>query len=128
MEVVMLEQYFLKPTTVDRIRSNWLAPQIERYVEWMRSEGYADRNVFQRVPLLCHFADFTRQRGATDLISASSRVEEFVRHWLRHHRPERRSARSRRQVMDEFRCPIRQMLAVASEGQVTRHRSRKPFP
>ena len=47
----MLEQYFLKPTTVDRIRSNWLAPQIEGYVEWMHREGYADRNVFQRVPL-----------------------------------------------------------------------------
>jgi hypothetical protein len=31
----MLEQYFLRPTTVDRIRSNWLGPQIELYVEWM---------------------------------------------------------------------------------------------
>ena len=51
----MLEQYFLKPTTVDRIRSNWLAPQIESYVEWMHREGYADRNVFQRVPLFCRF-------------------------------------------------------------------------
>ena len=33
----MLEQYFLRPTTVDRIRSNWLAPQVEQYVEWMHA-------------------------------------------------------------------------------------------
>ena len=54
----MLDQYFVKPSTIDRIRACWLAPQIERYVEWMRAEGYANRNVFNRVPLLCHFADF----------------------------------------------------------------------
>ena len=37
----MLEQYFLRPTTIDRIRSNWLAPQIEQYVEWMHAQKYA---------------------------------------------------------------------------------------
>jgi hypothetical protein len=37
----MLEQYFLRPTTVDRIRSNGLAPQIEDYVEWMHAQKYA---------------------------------------------------------------------------------------
>ena len=31
----MLERYFVKPSTVDRIRASWLAPEIERYVEWM---------------------------------------------------------------------------------------------
>jgi len=124
----MLEQYFLKPTTVDRIRSNWLAPQIEGYVEWMHREGYASRSVFQRVPLPCHFANFAHERGATDLVSASSKAEEFVRHWLRHHRSERKSARSRRQVMHEVTCPIQQMLAVALEGKVTRHRPSPPFP
>ena len=67
MEVVMLEQYFLRPTTVDRIRSNWLAPQIEHYVEWMHAQKYAQRNITRRVALLCHFADFARTNGATDL-------------------------------------------------------------
>jgi hypothetical protein len=27
----MLERYFVKPSTVDRIRASWLALQIERY-------------------------------------------------------------------------------------------------
>jgi integrase/recombinase XerD len=62
----MLEQYFLRPTTVDRIRSNWLGPQIERYVEWMHAQKYAQRNITRRVALLCHFADFARANGATD--------------------------------------------------------------
>ena len=48
----MLEQYLVKPSTIDRIRANWLAPQIKPYVGWMQAQGYADRNVFLRAPLL----------------------------------------------------------------------------
>jgi len=73
----MLEHYFVKPATVDRIRAGWLAPQIESYVEWMHREGYADRNIFRRVPILCHFADFARRSGATDLASAALKVGDF---------------------------------------------------
>ncbi len=65
----MLEQYFLRPTTVDRIRSNWLAPQIEQYVEWMHAQKYAGHNIIRRIALLCHFADFARTNGATNLAS-----------------------------------------------------------
>jgi integrase/recombinase XerD len=31
----MLEHYFVKPATVDRIRASWIAPSIEQYVEWL---------------------------------------------------------------------------------------------
>src|SRR5215471_16455176 len=65
----MLERYFVKPSTVDRIRASWLAPEIERYVEWMDSQGYAIRNVFHRVPMLCRFAEFAKQHGCIDLRS-----------------------------------------------------------
>ena len=61
----MLEDYFTKPSTIDRIRASWLAPQIEHYVEWMHKEGYADRSVLRRVPLLCRFADFASHHGAS---------------------------------------------------------------
>ncbi len=53
----MLERYFIKPATIDRIRANWLGPHIEHYVEWLNSEGYAERNVFRRVPILCQFGE-----------------------------------------------------------------------
>ncbi len=109
MEVVMLEQYFLRPTTVDRIRSNWLAPQIEQFVEWMHAQKYARHNITRRIPLLCHFADFARTNGATDLASTSSLVEKFGDHWI------------------AGNSIIRQMLRLTLEGRVTRERGRPPF-
>ena len=30
----MLEHYFVKPSTIDKIRGSWLGSQIESYVEW----------------------------------------------------------------------------------------------
>jgi integrase/recombinase XerD len=35
MESVMLEHYFVKPSTIDKIRASWLGFQIESYVEWI---------------------------------------------------------------------------------------------
>jgi hypothetical protein len=75
MEVVMLERYFIKPATIDRICANWLGPHIERYVEWLNSEGYAERNVFRRVPILCQFGEFVQHQGGFDLASATSYIE-----------------------------------------------------
>ncbi len=37
----MLEDYYVKPSTVDRVRANWLAPQIESYLEWLESHRYS---------------------------------------------------------------------------------------
>ena len=31
----MLEKYFVKPQTVDRVRACWIGAEIERYVEWL---------------------------------------------------------------------------------------------
>jgi integrase/recombinase XerD len=31
----MLESYFVKPQTVDRVRGSWIGPEIERYVDWL---------------------------------------------------------------------------------------------
>ena len=42
-EVAMLEEYFVKPDTVDRIRASWIGPQIEQYVGWLAGQGYRPR-------------------------------------------------------------------------------------
>ena len=52
----MLEHYFIRPDTVDRIRSSWLGEPIEKYVIWLRENKYANRNVYRRVPILVQFA------------------------------------------------------------------------
>jgi len=48
----MLERYFVRPATIDRIRASWIAGAIERYVEWLTEHRYAPRNVCRRVSLL----------------------------------------------------------------------------
>ena len=44
----MLEHYYVKPSTIDRIRGSWLGSQIENYVGWMEANGYSSRTVFRR--------------------------------------------------------------------------------
>jgi integrase/recombinase XerD len=31
----MLESYFVRPQTVDRIRASWIGAEVERYVGWL---------------------------------------------------------------------------------------------
>src|SRR5437764_606017 len=63
-EVAMLEEYFVKPGTVDRIRASWIGSEIERYVAWLAGQGYGARSVLRRVPLLVAFGEFARLQGA----------------------------------------------------------------
>jgi integrase/recombinase XerD len=58
MESVMLEHYYVKPSTIDRIRGSWLGSQIENYTGWMETNGYSSRTVLRRLPRLFGFAEF----------------------------------------------------------------------
>ena len=60
----MLNRYFIRPTTVDRIRASWIGDPIERYVVWLAEQSYAARNVSLRVPVLLRFGEFARTAGA----------------------------------------------------------------
>ena len=124
----MLERYFIKPATIDRIRANWLGPHIEQYVEWLNSEGYAERNVFRRVPILCQFGEFVQHQGVSDLASANSYVEPFAAHWLKRHGKGCRTDAARHRVMEEARNPVRQLLNLALEGCVKPERKPVSFP
>ena len=127
-EIVMLERYFVKPSTIDRIRGSWLAPEIERYVEWMASQGYAVRNFYRRVPILCQFAEFAKLQGATDAKSAASHIEGFASHWLASHGSKCSAPAARSKIAEEARNPVRQMLRLALDGRVAAARTRKSFP
>ena len=48
----MLEQYFVKPSTIDRLRGSWIAAEIEAYVAWMAGQGYRARSIWRRVPVV----------------------------------------------------------------------------
>lgn len=49
----MLEKYYIKLQTIDRIRAHWLGEPIERYVTWLHDRRYRPRNVFRRVRCCC---------------------------------------------------------------------------
>lgn len=61
----MLEQWFKRPQTVDRIRSSWLGPAIEQYAAWRIERGHVARNLAHSVPILLRFGSFSQERGAT---------------------------------------------------------------
>jgi integrase/recombinase XerD len=82
MEVVMLERYFSKPDTIDRIRASWIGKPIEQYVVWLSENGYAARSVYRRVPILRQFGDFARSHGAKSWDELPSHVEPFVLQWV----------------------------------------------
>ena len=108
----MLERYFVKPVTVDRIRASWIGGPIERYVGWLSEQGYASRNVFRRVPILVQFGAFAAARGARRLDELPGHVDAFVAKWLQTNGG-RSSPAARRKTASNARGPIEQMLRVA---------------
>jgi integrase/recombinase XerD len=110
----VLESYFIRPETVDRISSSWLHAAIEKYIAWLESHSYSARCVIRRVPLVVQFGAFARKRGAVDIDELPSHLDAFVRHRHRVRRGHQfRSSAARRQFEYEIRGPIEQFYAVA---------------
>ncbi|PVE21008.1 hypothetical protein DC522_29095 [Microvirga sp. KLBC 81] len=78
----MLERYFVKPETVDRIRMSWLGPHIEFYITALTEQGYSARSILRRVPILMRFGEFAHARHITSVAQAEGRVDAFVAEWL----------------------------------------------
>ncbi len=112
----MLDQYFVRPTTVDRIQASWIGQAIEQYVMWLNRQGYAARNVPQRVPLLLRFGEYARKRGANTLDLLPAHVEPFVCEWLNAHERPFPDDESRNQSIRSIRGPICQFLRVVLRG------------
>ncbi len=108
----MLENYYSKPQTIDRIQAHWLGEPIEHYVTWMHDHGYAARNVFRRVPLLLRFGSYAQAQGAKNFSDLPERVQGFVDHWVCQHSKNCRTERARKSVASTARSPIEQMLRL----------------
>ena len=74
----MFEDYYVKPSTSDRIRASWLAPQIESYWEWLQAHGFSRLVVYRRLPLLFHFGEFAQKKECRDIASCKPYIKEFV--------------------------------------------------
>lgn len=124
----MLETYFVKPETVERIRASWIGAEVERYVGWLADQGYGIRCVWRRVPQLVAFGEFARQRGAKNVGDLASYVDAFVADRVDRYRGARKSSATARQVAKEVRGPIDQMLGLVVPGFEGRGRPHHPDP
>jgi hypothetical protein len=120
----MLERCFVRPQTVDRIRSSWLGPPIEQYVTWLLERSYVIRDVLHRVPILMHFGAYAQAQGAAAYTELPAHIQGFVEHWL--HRPDDRRAIGppRPKLAREVRGPNEQMLRLIVPGFVGHTRRR----
>ncbi len=124
----MLEDYFVKPATVDRIRASWIAPEIERYVDWLGEHGYRARNVNARVPVLVAFGEFARGRGAQTLQDLPAHVEGFVAGRVTERASQRRDGRAGPTLAKDVRGLVEQMLTVVLPGFEGSGRRRRALP
>jgi integrase/recombinase XerD len=109
----MLEQYFMKPATVDRIRGSWIAAEIEKYLAWLVEQGYSAKSIWRRVPIVFAFGEFARGRGAEAVGELPAHVEAFVGDRVARHDARTGSTRP---MAKEVRGPVEQMLAVVVPG------------
>ena len=108
----MLEQYFFKPSTIDRLRGSWIATEIEAYVAWLAEQGYGAKTVWRRVPIGFAFGEFAWERGARTVADLPAHVEAFVAARVAAHH----ATYSSRPMTKEVRGPVEQMLSVAVAG------------
>jgi hypothetical protein len=121
----MLEQYFVKPATVDRIRGSWIGAEIEKYVGWLIDQGYGSKSIWRRVPIAFAFGEFARARGAITIADVPAHVDAFVAERVAVHDARTRSARP---MAKEVRGPVEQFLAAVVAGFERTGRRQHPQP
>lgn len=109
----MLEEYFVKPATVDRYRSSWIAAEIESYLTWLVDNRYSSRCILGRAPIVFAFGEFAHERGATVVGELPAHVDPFVTVTVEHRH---KRSRSTRPMTKEVRGPVEQMLSVILPG------------
>jgi integrase/recombinase XerD len=125
----MLERCFVRQETLDRIRSSWLGPAIERYAAWLCERGYRVGTLATRVSILRQFGTFAQTHGAKGYEELTTHLEPFLQFWIRRPHP-RRASDSPLRVARHARVVIEQMLRVVVPGFVGRARRqaiREPF-
>ncbi len=111
----MFEHYFVRPTTVDRIRASWMSTGIEQYVRWLHERRYGRAYVVSRVQILFHFGEFAHQRGVDSIDQLGPHVASFVDGWVKAHY--RRAHKGSKEAMSRRTCrPIYAFLRLLTPG------------
>ena len=122
----MLEHYFSKPKTIDRIRQSWIAESIEKYVFWLEEHGHSKQTIHRRVPPLIQFSDYAKEHGAKSIEDLPNHLSDFANYWEQRSRC-CKSGDRRKTLNREVRGCIRQMLSIVLSGYDGRSRSRRTY-
>ncbi len=106
----MLERYYVRPCTADRIRERWLGPAIDRYVEWLADRHAAPDTVKRSVRTLIDFDGFTQARGVTTWEELPQYAESFMDQWMEKRGAWCRTKKDRQAVRTHGRVPVEQLL------------------
>lgn len=124
----MLEHYFTKPETADRIRETWIGKSIEEYVVWLSDQGYSARTVHKHVPLLRRFGEVTWNLGARELKELPDHVDSFIDIWIREHKRRATKKRSLYSIRRDIRSPVEQFLKIVVRDYTGNSKKKKePF-
>ena len=109
----MLERYFQKPQTIERVRACWICELIERYVVWLTENGYAISVVLRRVPILMRFGRFAQAYGAKNFNDLPQHVRAFAEAWQQERSGHCCNECTRQDLFHDARNPVEQMLCLA---------------
>ncbi|HXQ46736.1 MAG TPA: site-specific integrase, partial [Caulobacteraceae bacterium] len=114
----MLDEHFSTPRTVDRIRSLWLGPAIELYVDLIVERRHAPATIRLHVQSLVQFDAFATAAGASSWNDLPALVGPFVEHRLAEHCGPGVRREGRASVKSRARVPVEEMLQLVVPGFV----------
>ena len=123
----MLDHYYLRPKTADRVRALWLGAAIDQYAAWASERGAAKPTVTAHLQALIQFDRFAQSHGATRWTDLPTLIEPFVEHWMREHGTQCTGDRARQSDRSHARKPVEQMLRLLVPGFVGTT-TRRPVP
>lgn len=123
----MLEHYFSRPESADRLRALWLGPFISRYAEWLSDRQYSRSSALLKFRMLALFDEFVTARRVQALDDLPALINPFTEEWRRNLGLQSVDASYKRRRRTEPRSTIEQMLRIALPGFVGTER-RKPWP
>lgn len=79
----MLEHYFSRTSTVDRLRSLWLGPALSRYAEWLSDRQISRASALFKLQTLVIFDRFVTARHVRTLEELPAQIAPFIEEWRR---------------------------------------------
>src|SRR5260370_29943531 len=125
----MLEHYFTRPSTVDRLRSLWLGPSLSRYAEWLSDRQISRASALFKIQTLVLFDRFVTDRHVRTLGELPTQIEPFVKEWRRTRGRRPHTASYARPPRAGPRTAVEEVLGLVLPARVgTLHRQPLPLP